>query len=109
MILPVDKAGEALAAWVDAELVTKASGLQKLATVMATIAIARRGEAIVAEYASILSMLGITDSTGGIDIDAARELAMQAFERTGKITAFGVILGPQDVESIYETAKKYAQ
>lgn len=109
MILPIDKAGEALAAWVDAELVTKASGLQKLMTVMATISIAQRGEAVVSEYAAILNMLGITDKSGGIDIDAARELAIQAFERTGKITAFGIILGPEDVESIYEIAKKYAQ
>lgn len=109
MILPIDHAGEALAAWVDEELVVKASGLQKLATVMAALALAKRGEALMRQYAPVLSVLGIADKdTGGIDIDTARELALEAFDQTGKITAFGIILGPADVESMYEVAKKYA-
>jgi len=108
MRLPVDKVGEAIAAWIDAELVPKSSGLQKIATVMGALAIARRAPELAARYADTLRMLGLADEAGGIDIEAARDLAAEAMAKTGKITVAGVILGPDDVDTLYEAARKFA-
>ena len=108
MILPIDKIGEALAAWVDAELVPKASGLQKFATVMASLAIARRAPGIIAERIGELRALGLADEAGNILLEAMRDLAAEAMEKTGKITVAGIILGPEDIRSLYDAAAKFA-
>lgn len=108
MTLPLNQVGAAIAAWIDAELAPKATGLQKLATVMAGLALAKRGEALMAQYAPTLDMLGITDSGGGIDLDAARNLAQEAFARVGNVTAFGVVFDAGDVETAYKIAQKFS-
>lgn len=108
MRLPIEKIGEVLAAWVDAELMPKASGLQKVGTVMASLALARRAPKIAESYAPALRMLGVLDEAGGIELDALRSLAAEAFAKTGKVTVAGVIIGQEDIQTIYETAVRFA-
>ena len=60
-------------------------------------------------HADSLRMIGIMDEDGAIDVDLARDLAVEAFEQTGKVSAFGFGFSAADVAIAYEIAKKFAQ
>ena len=70
--------------------------------------IAKRGEALAEQFSGPLSILGLTDGAGRIDIDAARDLAREALAKTGRIHALGFVFGPDDVDSLATTAERHA-
>lgn len=102
MIAPV------LASWIEAELVPQTEDAEKLFAVMAALAIAKRGEALAEQFSGPLSILGLCDGAGRIDIDAARDLAREALTKTGKVRALGFVFGPDDVDSLAALAEKNA-
>ena len=109
MRMQPDRIGQAIAAYVDAELVSKAVGLQKLALAFAGAGLARQGAALAERYADSLRMIGVVDEDGAIDLDLARDLALEAFERAGRVQALGFGFSGADVAIAYEIAKKFAQ
>ena len=108
MYLPGEMIAPVLASWIEAELVPKTEGLEKLFTVMGALAVAKRGEALAERFAAPLRLLGITDDAGRIDIDAARALAREALAKTGRIHALGFVFGPDDVDSLAAIAEQNA-
>lgn len=108
MFLPREMIAPVLASWIEAELVPKTDGWEKLIAVMGALAIAKRGETLAEQFSGPLSILGLTDGAGRIDIDAARDLAREALAKTGKIHALGFIFGPDDVDSLAAIAEKNA-
>lgn len=108
MYLPREMIAPVLASWIEAELEPKTNGWEKLVMVMAAIAIAKRGEALAEQFSGPLSILGLTDGAGRIDIDAARDLAREALAKTGKIHALGFVFGSNDVDSLAAIAEKNA-
>lgn len=109
MFITGENLGKAIATFIDNELLTKASGFQKVLTAMVGITIAKQGETVVTQYKDILTMLGIVNEEEFIDLDIARKLVVEAFNKTGKITAFGIIFSEDDVNTLYEIAKRYAE
>ena len=108
MFLPREMIAPVLASWIEAELVPKTDGWEKMIAVMGALAIAKRGETLAEQFSGPLSILGLTDGAGRIDIDAARDLAREALAKTGKIHALGFIFGPDDVDSLAAIAEKNA-
>ena len=104
MFLPREMIAPVLASWIEAELVPQTEGLEKLLAYAAAIAIAKRGEALAEQFSGPLSILGLTDGAGRIDIDLARE----ALTKTGRIRALGFVFGPDDVDSLAALAEKNA-
>lgn len=108
MFLPREMIAPVLASWIEAELVPKTEGWEKLIAVMGALAIAKRGETLAEQFSGPLSILGLTDGAGRIDIDAARDLAREALAKTGRIRALGFVFGPDDVDSLATTAERHA-
>lgn len=108
MLLQPDKIGPAIAAFFDGEIMPKAVGIQKLTLALAGVGLARQGAILAKRYAEVLRMIGVADADGNIDIDVARDLAVEAFAKSGKVQAMGFSFGPDDVEIAYEIAKKFA-
>lgn len=108
MFLPKELIGPTIAEWIEAEMVPHTAGAEKLFAVMAAIALGKRGEQLAERFTPALALLGITDNTGRVDIDAARDLAREALAKTGKIHALGFIFGPEDVDSLAAAAEKNA-
>lgn len=109
MRMQPDRIGQAIAAYVDAELVSKAVGIQKLALAFAGAGLARQGAALVERYADSLRMIGIVGEDGTIDVDLARDLALEAFEKAGRVHLAGFGFSGADVAIAYEIAKKFSE
>lgn len=109
MMLPVANVGAVVAQWMDEELVPKAVGWQKAITVMAGIGITNHAHKMVEQYLPAMRLLGFADEEGNIDLDALHAAAKEAFSKTGKLSLpGGIIIGVDDVESMFAVAKKYA-
>jgi hypothetical protein len=109
MKLPLANLGAVVAKWMDEELVPKATGWQKVVTVMAGVGIANNAADRVKQFLPAMVMLGFADNDGNIDIEALHFAAKHAFEKTGKIALpGGIIVGEDDVESIIAIARKFA-
>ena len=109
MLLRPEKIGSVIAAFFDAELMPKAVGFQKFTLALTGVALARQGTALAERYADTLRMLGVSDANGNIDLDVARDLAVEAFEKVGKVQAFGFSFNASDVAIAYEVAKQFAE
>lgn len=106
MKLPVARIGAVIAQWIDTELLPKAVGWQKVATIMVALGIVRRADSFLVPYMPLLIALGYADTDNNIDIDAVYDAAKEAFSKTGKITiAGGVIIGPDDIDQLLAIAK----
>ena len=108
MKLPLANLGPAVAAWLDKELVPKSSGWQQVVTIAAGIGLANNVSSKIQQYIPMLEMLGFMDSEGNIDVDAIHVAAREAFAKTGRIKVLGVLIGPDDVESMVEIAKRFS-
>lgn len=108
MFLPKDRIASALAAWIEREMIPHTNGLEKLLAYAAAISLAKRGEHVVESMSPALNLLGLLDGDGRVDIDAARDLAREAFEKTGKIHALGFVFDAEDVDSLAAIAETLA-
>ena len=110
MYLPPEMIAPVLGAWIEAHLLPQTKGAEKFAAALAAVALARRGEALAREYAQPLRLLGITDDSGRVDLDAAGTLAREALEKCGnEVRALGFVFGPDDVQSLAALAEKHAK
>lgn len=109
MYLPQTMIAPVLGAWIEAHLLPQLQGGEKFVAALAALALARRGEALAGEYAQTLRLLGITDDSGRVDLDAAGTLAREALEKCGgNVRALGFVFGPDDVQSLSALAEKHA-
>lgn len=109
MKLPIANLGAVIAQWIDEELVSKAEGWQKAVTIMAGIGIASNAKNLIGQYIPGMKLLGFADDADNLNLDALHAAAKEAFAKTGKLPLpGGIIVGPDDVESIVAVARKYA-
>lgn len=107
-VLAKERIGEALAAWLDAEVLPSAVGLQRIAVTLAGIALAKRAPELVEQWGGVLRMMGIADENDGILLEPARDLLTEATTKAGRVAVMGYVFASSDVTSLYETAKLYA-
>jgi hypothetical protein len=84
---------------------------KKLTTALSWLSVFFSGDIIkfqLKKYEDVISMLGIVDSNGSIDLNKARDAAKFAMEKTGSITIKGFSLDSSDVDLIYNIAKPLA-
>lgn len=108
MFLPTERIATVLAAWIEKQLIPHTAGAEKFFAYMAAIAIAKRGEQLADKFTPALSLLGLMDGEGRVDIDAARALAQEAIAKTGKIYALGFVFDAEDVDSLAAIAETQA-
>ena len=53
--------------------------------------------------------LGVVDAEGSIDLDTARNSAIEALGKAGgKVTMYGVTFDSTDIDALFEMARKYS-
>jgi hypothetical protein len=85
--------------------------VKKTTTALSWLSVFFSGDIIKTQlkrYEDVISMLGIVDSNGSIDLNKARDAAKFAMEKTGSITIKGFNLDSSDVDLIYNIAKPLA-
>lgn len=84
---------------------------KKLTTALSWLSVFFSGDIIkfqLQRYDDVISMLGIIDEGGFIDLNKARDAAKFLMEKTGSITIKGFSLDSSDVDIIYSLAKPLA-
>ena len=57
----------------------------------------------------LLKSLGVVDAEGSIDLDTARNSAIEALGKAGgKVTMYGVTFDSTDIDALFEMARKYS-
>lgn len=111
-LLPVSKTSEIVAVYIDQELVPKASGFQTIGILIIGTALAKKFPDVLTQYGETLRMLGLMvgeEPDAYIDLESVYVLAKNAFERTGKISAAGILFSADDIGKLYNIAKKYTE
>lgn len=111
-LLPVSKTSEIVAVYIDQELVPKASGFQTIGILIIGTALAKKFPDVLTQYGETLRMLGLMvgeEPDAYIDLESVYVLAKNAFERTGKISAAGILFSADDIDKLYNIAKKYTE
>lgn len=108
MRLPIANIGDVIVTYIDQELMPKASPTQKWVTTFVGVAFARQAESLFKQHIDMCKTTGLADDET-IDIEAVRDLALEAFGKSGPVNVGGVILNKEDVPIIYNIAKKYSR
>jgi len=111
-LLPVSKTSEIVAVYIDQELVPKASGFQTIGILIIGTALAKKFPDVLTQYGETLRMLGLMvgeEPDAYIDLESVYALAKNAFERTGKVSAAGILFSADDIDKLYNIAKKYTE
>ena len=111
-LLPVSKTSEIVAVYIDQELVPKASGFQTIGILIIGTALAKKFPDVLTQYGETLRMLGLMvgeEPDAYIDLESVYVLAKNAFERTGKISAAGILFSADDIDKLYNIARKYTE
>lgn len=111
-LLPVNKTSEIVAVYIDQELVPKASGFQTIGILIIGTALAKKFPDVLTQYGETLRMLGLMvgeEPDAYIDLESVYVLAKNAFERTGKVSAAGILFSADDIDKLYSIARKYTE
>ena len=111
-LLPVSKTSEIVAVYIDQELVPKASGFQTIGILIIGTALAKKFPDVLTQYGETLRMLGLMvgeEPDAYIDLESVYVLAKNAFERTGKVSAAGILFSADDIDKLYNIARKYTE
>lgn len=108
-LLPISKTSEIVAVYIDQELIPKAVGFQKIGILIIGTALAKKFPEVLMQYGETLRMIGLMVEDEYIDLDAVYALAKDAFERTGKVSAAGIIFSVDDIEKLYTISKKFIE
>lgn len=84
---------------------------KKLTTALSWLSVFFAGDIIqfqLKRYEEVISMLGVIDSQGRVDLNKARDAAKFLMSKTGHITIQNFNIDSSDVDIIYDIAKPLA-
>jgi hypothetical protein len=84
---------------------------KKMTTALSWLSVFFSGDIIKTQlkrYDDVISMLGLIDEGGFVDLNKARDAAKFLMEKTGSITIYGFSLDSSDVDVIYNIARPLA-
>lgn len=108
MRLPLSNVENVIVAYIDEELMPKATPPQKWITTFVGVAFARNASTLLESNSQILKSVGMIDNDG-IDMERVRDYATEAFAKSGPVEVGGVILSKEDVPIVYNIAKRFAK
>ena len=111
MKIAVADAPIVLVDYMEKHVLSKAAGLQKFAVGAAMFGLAHRAQGLVTnpQLVSTLKTLGVVGEDDLLDMDYARDMALDAMQKSGgKLPLMGYVLDASDIEAIYECAKAVA-
>ena len=108
MRLALSNISDVIAAYLDEELLPKGTPLQKWTTTFIGAAIAKQVQSFVESNKEKFEFISILDKDG-IDIEGVRDLAIEAFTKSGPVEMSGIVFNKDDVPTIYNIAKKFCK
>lgn len=108
MRLALSSISDVIASYLDEELLPKGTPWQKWMTTFMGAAFAKQAQTIVQSHIDTLRMIGILDDDG-IDIEGVRDLAIEAFGKSGPVEVSGIVFSKDDVPTLYNIAKKFSK
>lgn len=101
---------EGICAWMDDQILSKCSGLNKWMMGMLIMQVPMYTEKMYHEYKGMMVDMGIATDDDRIDIDKAEELLYQVASKYGridqKIAGVSISLGPEDVTNLAAYIKR---
>lgn len=93
----------AIQIYVDRELMNKGTPNQKFVTFMGASLLMNKLDSVWSTLASneVVSMLGIVDLAGMVDVDAVVNAAYAAIDRSGQVNVAGLVFNRSDIESFH--------
>lgn len=91
----------AIQIYVDRELMNKGTANQKFVTFMGASLLMNKLDEIWPALSSneVVSMLGVMDSAGTVDVDAIISSAISAIDRSGQVSIANLVFDRSDIES----------
>lgn len=108
MILPVSNVSNVISTFIDEELMPKGTSSQKLMTVFIGVGMCRYAQKVIESNKDMLKSIGILNDEG-IELEELRDIALEAFTKSGPVEVMGIIFDKEDVPIAYEIAKKFAK
>ena len=108
MILPVANVPNVISTFIDEELMPKGTSAQKLMTVFVGVGMCRYAQKVIESNKDILKSIGILNDEG-IELEELRDIALEAFTKSGPVEVMGIIFEKEDVPIAYEIARKFAK
>lgn len=108
MILPVANVPNVISTFIDEELMPKGTNPQKLMTVFIGVGMCRYAQKFIDSNKEILKSIGILGDEG-IELEELRDIALEAFTKSGPVELMGIVFDKEDVPIAYEIAKKFSK
>ena len=93
----------AIQIYVDRELMNKGNANQKFVTFMGASLLLNKMDSIWPTLASneVVSMLGVMDSAGMVDVDAVINAAYMAIDRSGQVSIANLVFNRNDIDAFH--------
>ncbi len=106
MRIKAESLPQIMAEFLDKELIPKGTVTQKFFTALMGAAISKQLPAIVEHYRPFLEMIHVLEGDS-LDFDAARDILTETFTKVPNVTLSGIVFDVNDVNTIYQLAKRY--
>lgn len=107
MRIRVESLPQIMAEFIDKELIPKGTVTQKFFTALLGAAISKQIPSIVEHYRPFLEMIHVMEGDT-IDFDAARDILTETFAKVPNVTLSGIVFDINDVNTLYQLAKRYS-
>lgn len=109
MLLPVANIANVIVSFVEQDLLPKGSNSQRWLTVFIVTGMVKQVEVIVEQHKNTLKMIGVLNDQNEVNVEELRDLALEAFSKSGPVEIGGIVFDKEDVPTIYEIAKKFSK
>ena len=106
MFVPIDQVKVGVANFVEREIATKATGLQKFLSYCAVPLVGRTIDGYAAQFSQNPVMALFFNDNKEVNIDELYNMAKSAVRKSGQFTVYGIILGETDIDRIYNYIKQ---
>lgn len=106
MTVTADQIKKGAISYFETEICQKASGVDKFAAYFVLPSIPGIVQTKLDQFGGSPFANGLINPDGQVDLDAVRERALAAMQHCGSLDIMGFRLGPDDVESIYNSIRR---
>lgn len=109
MLLPVANIANVIVSFVEQDLLPKGTNPQRWLTVFVVTGMVKQAQVLVEQHKDTLKMIGVLNDQNEVNVEELRDLALEAFSKSGPVEIAGIIFDKEDVPVMYEIAKKFSK
>lgn len=109
MLLPVANVANVIVSFVEQDLLPKGNNPQRWLTVFIVTGMVKQTQSLVEKHRDMLKMIGVLNDEDELNVEVLRDLALEAFNKSGPIEIGGIVFDKEDVSTMYDIAKKFSK